>query len=315
MAKRVLWRSWSKLEAQFELDRLGGLPFHYQWVNAHHINPNHDDIWMTTNGYDHRPGPFKKASWTAESYQYLQGEYRNYQNGDMKWDHRFHFNPNYTKFPRTSHLNIMTWWKDEKKLFDETVNNKKAEFMFGMVLSKKPPKAHDYEFGWYRAEAVQKAQGRSFRYYGSGTGWNSNDPHYAGEAYVHGHRGSPAKFHDARILMSKAKFVFSFENIHDPVYSVNYMTEKIFHGFIAAAVPIYCGEWNIEQIISPDLFIDLRKFDMDITKAMDHCEKMSDSEYSGYLERIKAFLEGPGQKFTCEETFLSMDRRLKEVFG
>jgi hypothetical protein len=319
MPRRVLWTSWSKFEADFELERIAHLGLKYEWVSAHRVPPTPDDIWLSTNGGNYFDGPFKKATVTAESYQYLVSDYENYPI-DTKWDHRFHFNPNYYRHPKTSHLNIMTWWQHEKQLFDTTARSKSPEFMFGMVLGKKPPKRHPYEFGWFRTEVVEKARGRSFKYYGfgkddKGNGWDSADPNFGGEAYVHGNRGTPAKFHDARILMSKSKFVFCFENIHDPVYSMNYMTEKIFHGFIAAAVPIYCGCWNIEEVISPDLFIDIRKFDYDMVKVMDYCEAMGDIEYNGYLERIGRFLEGPGQQFTCEKNFLNMDQRLHAIFG
>lgn len=319
MSRRVLWTSWSKFEADYELERLAGMDLHYPWVSAHTTAPTADDIWLSTNGGNYFPGPFKKATVTAESYQYLVNDYENYPS-DTRWDHRFHFNPNYYHYPNASALNIMTWWQSEKQLFDTTAAHKSPDFVFGMVLGKKPPQRHPYEFGWFRTEVVAKAQGRSFRYYGfgkddQGNGWDSADPHFAGEAYVHGHRGTPAKFHDARILMSKAKFVFCFENIHDPLYSVNYMTEKIFHGFLAAAVPIYCGCWNIETLISPDLFIDIRKFGYDMTRVMDYCEAMGDAEYQGYLERIGRFLEGPGRVFSCESTFANMDRQLYAKFG
>lgn len=319
MSRKVVWTSWSKVEADFELERIATLGLQHAWVSAHRVAPAPEDIWLTTNGGSYIDGPYKKATVTAESYQYLVSDYENYAT-DTRWDHRFHFNPLYYRYPRASHLNIMTWWLTEKTLFDATLRNKSPEFTFGMVLGKKPAKRMPYEFGWYRSVVVEKARDRSFRYYGfgkddKGNGWSTDDPNFAGEAYVHGHRGTPAKFHDARILMSKAKFVFCFENIHDPVYSLNYMTEKIFHGFIAAAIPIYCGCWNIHELISPDLFIDIRQFDYDIVKVMDHCEAMSDTTYMGYLERIAQFLEGPGRQFSYESTFQNLDQQLLQVFG
>lgn len=314
MARRVLWTSWSRFEANYELERMSGLALQHEWLSAHLTAPQENDIWLTTNGGNFFPGPFKKATVVAESYQYLVSEYENFPH-DTRWDLRFHFNPHYCGYPKAAHLNIMTWWLEEKKLFDASARNKSAEFDFGMVLGKKPAQRQAYEFGWYRTQVVEKARGRSFRYYGfgkdeNGAGWDTSDPNYGGEAYVHGHRGTPAKFHDARILMSKARFVFCFENIHDPVYSVNYMTEKIFHGFIAAAIPIYCGCWNIEELISPDLFIDIRQFDYDIERVMNHCEAMNETEYAGYIERINAFLEGSGKIFSCENTFSELDRKL-----
>lgn len=313
MARRVFWRSWSRHEAEYELQRFAGLPFQHEWVDAHkNQNPGPNDIWLTTNGYDYRPFPGPKASLYAESYQYLKGEYDHFL-ADARYNHRFHFCPTFATAPRaTLHL-ISCFWKKEVDLFRDTVNNKNPEFTFGMVLSKKPTERKaPYEFGWFRSAVVQAAQVRSFRHYGGG--WTPN-PTYGGEAYVHGHRGTPAKFHDARILMTKAKFVFCLENIHDPVYSVNYLTEKIFHGFLSASVPIYAGAWNVEQMIPPDIFIDLRKFDMDPNKVMDYCEKMSETDYKGYLDRIGVWLQGPGQSFSMEDRFVDLDRKLTGLFG
>jgi hypothetical protein len=307
----VIYTSWSKLEAQFELERLQGLPLQHQWLNAHNTAVQPNDIYLTTNGYDFKPGPHKKATLISESYQYLKNEYEHWAH-DNKWDHRFHFNPNYSKVSKSSAHGIMTWWKRELALFEQTANNKKPEFTFGMVLSKKPlDKSKPWMFGWYRSEIVNQSHGRSFKYYGGG--W-SNDSNYGGEAYVAGHRGTPEKFHDARILMSKAKFVWCVENIHDNFYSLNYLTEKIWHGFLSASIPIYCGCGNVESLINPDLFIDVRKFNFNVKAILDFCEKMSDSEYQGYLNRIGDFLRGPGQKFTCEEQFLELDKKLTEVF-
>ena len=313
MARKVYWRSWSRGEAAFELCRLIGLPFVHEWVDAHQTQiTNITDIWMTTNGYDFRPGPFPKVTWVAESYQYLRNEYDNWPR-DKKWTHRFHFCPVYAGMPQSSHHGIMTWWKRELQLFEDTIKNKKPEFLFGMVLSKKPlDRSYPWMFGWYRTEVVNKLRGHSFRYYGGG--WTKDDPNYAGEIYVGGHRGSPEKFHDARILMTKAKFVWCVENIHDNHYSLNYLTEKFWHGLLSASVPIYAGCGNIQDIINPNLFIDARKFNLDVAAITDYCEKMPDSEYQGYLSRIGEFLRGPGQAFTCEERFLELDKKLAGIF-
>jgi hypothetical protein len=319
MARRVFWRSWSRLEADYELDRFKGLPFQHEWVDAHKHNPGPEDIWLTTNGYDWRGNcpngtllP-RRATLYAESFQYLRNEYVGFQS-NRQWSHRFHFCPTYTNFPNTTLHLISCYWKQEGLgLFSQTVQNKKPEFTFGMVLAKKPmERPLGCEFGYMRTKVVEAGQNRSFRHYGAG--WPTS-PTYGGEKFVHGHRGSPAKFHDARILMTKAKFVFCLENIHDPIYSVNYLTEKIFHGFLSASVPIYAGAWNVEHLIPPDIFIDLRKFDMDPAKAMDHCEKMSDTEYQGYLDRIGAWLTGPGQSFSMEERYTVLDRHLTRIFG
>jgi hypothetical protein len=314
MAKRVLWRSWSRLEAGFELERMKSLPMQHEWVNAHQHQPGNGDIYLTTNGYDHKRGPFVSATLYAESYVYLGWEYDRWQKNQNKWHHRFHFNPHYANSPKCTHQGIGTWWKCEMALFEELLKNKRVDHVFGMVLGNKGTKrGKPCDIGWIRAEIVKAGRGRSFKYFG--TKWPPGDPNCGGERYIKGHRGTPLKFHDARRLMANAKFVFACENTHDKHYSVNYLTEKIWHGFLSRSVPIYVGCWNVGELIPPNIFIDARKFGLNAKKIMDHCEKMPDSEYNGYLERIEAFLRGPGQKFTCDERFVDLDRKLVGVFG
>lgn len=314
MSRKVFYYSWSPIEATFETERISKLPTKQQWVNAYSGIPTPNDIYLTTNGYDFNKTMgkpvYKRATLYAESYQYLKGEYDNYSL-DKKWGHRYHFNPNYVKQPNTTLQKIGCWWESELGLYQDTVKNKDPQHMFGMVLSKKPPKQQPYEFGWYRSEIVNKAKDRSFKYYGGG--WDRMDKNYGGEAYVNGNRNTPIKFNDARILMTKSKFVFCVENIHDPVYAVNYLTEKIFHGFLSASVPVYAGCWNVEELIPSDLFIDLRKFNLDITAAMDFCEKITDIEYNGYLSRIGEWLSGEGKKFSCDNRFLELDDKLSKL--
>ena len=99
------------------------------------------------------------------------------------------------------------------------------------------------------------------------------------------------------------------ENIYDKRFSINYLTEKIFHGFLSCSVPIYLGCWNVEDLVHPNLFIDIRKFSS-IKEVADHCEKMSDLEYKGYLDRICEFIHGPGLEFTRDRLFQSIDKEL-----
>lgn len=308
MKRRIFWRSWSKLEAAYELERLKGVLDTHEWVDAHlNVNPTPNDIWFTTNGYDHRPGPFKRATWYAESYVYLANEYLKYHL-DTRWNKRYHFNPNYCKHPNTQYQQIMCWWKKEKELFDP---KKPKNFTFGMCLSKKPDPTHKVDIGYLRTKVVEGLKGRSFKYYGKG--WDPKDPNNKGEVYVNGHRGTPQKFNDARILLADCKFVFCLENTHDEHYSINYLTEKIFHGFLVAAIPIYCGCWNIDQLVPADTYIDFRKFNYDPKAVADYCEKMSESDYKGYIDRIATFLDGKGLEFTCENRFRELDQKLASV--
>ncbi len=311
--KRIIWRSWSRYEAAWELDRLKNFPMQHQWLNGHEVAPEVNDIYLTTNGYDYRVGGFKKASLYWESYVYLRQEYDRW-NVDKRWNHRFHFNPNYYNKPDCSYLGIGTWWKSELPMYEQFRAIKKVEHVFGMVLGWKPTQPiHPADLGHIRSTIVKECRTRSFKYYG--TKWPSGDPHYNGEAYVYGAKHSPVKFNDARRLMCGAKFVFATENTYDQNYSVNYLTEKIFHGFLSGSVPIYAGCWNVKDIL-PGLYIDLRDFNMDIKRVCDHCEKMPDSEYQGYLDRIDEFLHGPkAGAMSCDERFVELDGKIKALWG
>lgn len=312
MAKRVLWRSWCKLEAGLELEKMHGLPMQYQWVDGHQHQPGPEDIWLTTNGYDYKNGRFKKVSLYAESFIHLRGEYQKW-NTNMKWNHRFHFNPIFAKFPNCTQHNIGCWWKKEIDVFEEAKESD-TKYVFGMVLGDKGvKKTHPCDNNWYRHEVVKHGRDRSLMYYG--TKWPLGDKRCGGEKYIRGHRGTPEKFTDARRLMINCKFVFALENIYDKHYSLNYLTEKIFHGFLSNSVPIYLGAGNVDKILDPSLFIDIRKFGLSMPKVMDHCEKMSDNEYNGYLERIEQFLRGEGQNFAYDSRFVELDGKLKRVFG
>jgi hypothetical protein len=316
MPRRVIWRSWSKFEADFELRRISHLPLQNNWVDGHKTNPRPGDIYLTTNGYDYRPGNFNKATLYAESYVYLRREYDLYTRNQRKWDHRFHFCPAYAQTPRSSLHRLGCFWKCEMPIFERISESKKIAHTFGMVLGhkkRKGTKTNNCDIGWFRHKIVEAGRGRSFRYYG--TDWPKGDPNYGGSVYINGHRGSPLKFTDARELMHDCKFVFAVENCFHNVYSKNYLTEKIFHGFLSCSVPIYLGCWNIEKLIDPGLFIDLRKFDKDPRKAMAYCEKMSDTEYQGYIDRITEFMHGPAEEFSFDNRFVELDKALVQRYG
>ena len=312
---RIFSRSWSELEAHIELEKIRSTELKNEWINGHkeYQRINLNDVWLTTNGFSHVYGAgFKQISWYAESYVYNKENYDLFPTDD-RFDLRFHFNQNMCQYPRTQHLPIYTWWKGEMSLYEETVKNKKPEFDFGMVLARKNEDRRQFPscyLGWLRSHIVHAGRGRSMKYYGSG--WEKNDPNYGGEAYIAGNARSPEKFHDARILMTKAKFVWAVENTHDYFYSQNYLTEKIWHAFISASVPIYVGACNVHEMIDPSLFIDFRKFNYDPAAVMDYCEKMTESEYHGYIARIGEFLNKEGQKYTGESVFKELDYKINK---
>jgi hypothetical protein len=238
-------------------------------------------------------------------------EYKNYAN-DKKWFHRFHFNPHYASQPNCSQIYIAGFWQREKKRYFEVLKEQKPTHTFGMVQGMKSnKKICPADHGYLRTDVVRECRNRSFYYYG--TGWPKGDPNYRGEMYVNGQKCSPQKFNDARLLLEDCRFVWCLENCHDDHYSVNYMTEKIFHGFLSGGIPIYCGAWNIDQIIDPELFIDLRKFNYNIKDVCDFCEKMSDEEYRRRLDLIYNFMNDGANKFSCDFRFQELDLKLSSM--
>lgn len=313
MNKRILWRSWSPLEAIFELDKFKSLPMKNTWVNGRKILPKSNDIYLTANGFDYRYGLFRKLTLYAESYNYLKHEYVNYDRNAIRWDHRFHFNPVYAAKVRSSQQGIGCFWESEIPMYDEIYKKKEPKFTFGMVLGNKGSvPQHEADFGPFRSKIVLHARGRSWKYWG--TKWPDDNPHYGGETYVNGHRTTPIKFNDARILLKNAKFVFAVENCYHSQYSLNYLTEKIFHGFLSGSVPVYAGCWNVESLINPNLFLDIRKFDFDVKKILNYCENMPDNEYNGYRDRIHEFIHGSGREFSCDKRFLQLDDKIYRMF-
>lgn len=310
--RRIFWRSWSRFEAEFELNRLkeDNVPLSNQWINAHtQTNPEPNDIWLTTNGYDFMPNRAKPVTWYAESFVYLPNEYNNYKMNQNKWYHRYHFNPNYATQQNSSLLHIACWWQREKRTYDDIIKKKNPTHVFGMVQGKKPDeKLCQADWGNFRTKVVQTCRNRSFYYYG--TKWTKDDPNYKGEAYLDGQKHSPQKFNDARRLLDKCKFVWCLENCHDQNYSLNYMTEKIFHGFLSGGVPIYLGAGNIEKMIHPGLFVDIRKFNYDINAVCNYCEKMPDSQYKEMQEMISVFLDTDALPYSCDYRFKELDERL-----
>lgn len=86
-------------------------------------------------------------------------------------------------------------------------------------------------------------------------------------------------------VLKQYRFSLCFENIHDPVFSAGYITEKILDCLVARTVPIYLGASNIENYIPVDCFIDYRKFSGPAD--LDHyLQSMSEEEYQRIITAI-----------------------------
>jgi hypothetical protein len=98
-------------------------------------------------------------------------------------------------------------------------------------------------------------------------------------------------------VMENYKFAICLENARD---IEGYITEKIFDCFFAGCITLYWGAPDIADKIPADCFIDLRKFSSK-EQVYELMSRMSQHEFEGYQQRIRAYLKSPKFKpFTSE---------------
>lgn len=84
--------------------------------------------------------------------------------------------------------------------------------------------------------------------------------------------------------LDKYKFNLCFENTYDPVWSWDYLTEKLTDAMRAKTLAIYWGCYNIEEIVPKGLYIDYRDFDNSI-ELSEYLKDLSDEEYVDRVEK------------------------------
>ncbi len=103
------------------------------------------------------------------------------------------------------------------------------------------------------------------------------------------------KLDDKLKLLSNSKFTICSENTYHPIYSENYLTEKMPQAWFAGCVPLYMGCHNIDNFnFSPHMYIDLRKYVKIIDKdnykidpsIVDVIHKYDDPDYHNYLSEM-----------------------------
>lgn len=95
------------------------------------------------------------------------------------------------------------------------------------------------------------------------------------------------------------RFTLAYENagnVH------GWVAEKIFHCFEAGCVPVYLGPINIDQLIPRGCYIDRNQF-ADNAALYKFLKNMSEEEYNGYLERIRAYLDSDLSREFSRERF------------
>lgn len=75
------------------------------------------------------------------------------------------------------------------------------------------------------------------------------------------YQGNPISNYDKLQIINEYKFCLCFDEIYHPIWSWDYVTNKIFDCFRAKTMPIYYGCYNIESIVPKQYFIDYRDFD------------------------------------------------------
>jgi hypothetical protein len=75
----------------------------------------------------------------------------------------------------------------------------------------------------------------------------------------------PTKFHqpnhiECLKLFAKYKFRVCFESLYHPIWSWDFMTDRLFECFKAKTVPIYLGCYNIQEHVPTDFYIDVREY-------------------------------------------------------
>lgn len=114
---------------------------------------------------------------------------------------------------------------------------------------------------------------------------------------VPGHKGRVESKLDT---MRKYRYALCFENLHHPVWSRGYVTEKIFDGMAADCVPVYYGAVNIEKYIPENCFIDFRQFS-DFAELDAFLAGLSDEAWLSYVQNIRTFLSAhnAAHRYSC----------------
>lgn len=119
-------------------------------------------------------------------------------------------------------------------------------------------------------------------------------------------------------VLKKTRFSICSENTYDPLYSKNYLTEKLPHVLISGCVPLYIGCHNIEDFgMNNKTMIDLRKYvkvppntQFQIDALAEYIRNFNQFDYNTYREEMYGEIQKPDGLFhrvsyhTAYETML-----------
>lgn len=105
--------------------------------------------------------------------------------------------------------------------------------------------------------------------------------------------------------LSQYTFVLCFENM----ILKGWITEKIFDCFYAGTVPIYWGEPNIERIIPPECYVDMRQF-ANYDELRRFLKSLTSDQIQGFREAARSYLGSPQAKPFMKDAFVDIFRRI-----
>lgn len=117
-----------------------------------------------------------------------------------------------------------------------------------------------------------------------------NKPYYSGKA------------HSKQDILSKVKYSVCTENSYDPTYTHNYFTEKMPEVWVAGAIPIYMGCYNIDSFKFPvHSYIDLRiycrkdqeNWRIDLDSLLQRIESLDTPRYENFKSDVVSNIRLP----------------------
>ena len=109
-------------------------------------------------------------------------------------------------------------------------------------------------------------------------------------------------------FLSSYKFSFSLENSDGD----GYVSEKIIDSFLAGTIPIYYGDYMIEEYINPKAFI-LIKGEKDIKSKIEYIKKI-DNDDELYHSILKETIFVKSYQKILEENFEEKNMFLRNIF-
>ena len=110
-------------------------------------------------------------------------------------------------------------------------------------------------------------------------------------------------------IMKNYKFHFAFENAR----LNGWITEKIFHSFLAKTVPIYFGAPNIKKFVPKNCYIDFENY-KNIEELYLYLKNMTQHEYIKYLDSAEKYLNSKKKLVFDVQTNISKIIKLIKIY-